>query len=162
MTPDGMQLDKNQACSACGLCFKVDRPLGRAQHHAPCMSNPYQAQVISFLHVAMAEQQNCKAKWDTNLKYTQSNAECNGTPTSQNQQLSDAMTNAKPITKMRQGGWEGDRPQEGPRKEVEHEAIAGQAWVQHMAGAGALEGPEPGVLQALVGRGWHWLACSLT
>lgn len=31
-----------------------------------------------------------------------------------------------------------------------------------MAGAAALEGPEPGVLQALVGRGWHWLACSLT
>ena len=34
--------------------------------------------------------------------------------------------------------------------------------MQHMAGAGALEGPEPGVLQALVGRGWHRLACSLT
>lgn len=31
-----------------------------------------------------------------------------------------------------------------------------------MAGAGALEGLEPGVLQALVGRGGHWLACSLT
>lgn len=31
-----------------------------------------------------------------------------------------------------------------------------------MAGASALEGLEPGVLQALVGRGGHWLASSLT
>lgn len=31
-----------------------------------------------------------------------------------------------------------------------------------MAGAGALEAPEPGALQALVERGGHCLACSLT
>ena len=55
-----------------------------------------------------------------------------------------------------------DRPEVGSRKEVEHEGVAGLARVQHMTGAGALKGPEPGVLQALVGCQWHCLACSLT
>ena len=47
-------------------------------------------------------------------------------------------------------------------KEVEHEAIAGLAWMQHLTGAGAPEVLEASVLQALIGGWLYVLASTLT